>query len=349
VTYAIAPTFEANKIGVRRMYTLGMFRGMGDVNDTAQGMINEGYDPNVIYPLVSFGATDAQLQSLWNSYGANTPEFQDAANGLLSYLKSTPNLQPPPANMQTTSTAANVASAAASSVQSAIVDTAFGTYDLTLESSWNAINALFTTVQQQLNSIVQAQGGKPDADTINHISDFNQLVAKWANYYQQAMAVAPSPIPYASWTGLSGTLGVIPVAVVLGIGVTGLVVLLTSLYGIYTWGQVKQSQTKATAQVQTTAVTGAQSSANTILQQANALLAQANSLPASQSAQAAALRAQAASMQQQAGVLLGQTVSATAPQPGATSALTSWFTQNWIGVAAVILGIAVLPGLVKKL
>jgi hypothetical protein len=115
MSYATAPTFEANKIGVRRVYTLGDFRGMGDVNDTAQGMIGEGYDPNVIYPLVSFGATDVQLQNLWNNYGAGTPEFNAAENGLLAYLKSQPNIQAPPVNMQTSPAGAIYGAATGSS------------------------------------------------------------------------------------------------------------------------------------------------------------------------------------------------------------------------------------------
>ena len=56
------------------------YLGDSAADNTATGMVNEGYDPNVVYPLVSAGATSAQLQDLWNNYGANTPEFSTGAS-----------------------------------------------------------------------------------------------------------------------------------------------------------------------------------------------------------------------------------------------------------------------------
>ena len=82
----IFPT--VNTTGVRRYYGgpgLGAW-GLGDVNDTAQGMISEGYDPGTISSLVALGASDAQLQSIWNNAGANTPDFSNAAEALMLQL-----------------------------------------------------------------------------------------------------------------------------------------------------------------------------------------------------------------------------------------------------------------------
>jgi hypothetical protein len=55
-------------------------------SDTAQGMLNEGYDPNLIGALDLAGATDAQLQNLWDNYQPSDPGFTTAANNLLSSL-----------------------------------------------------------------------------------------------------------------------------------------------------------------------------------------------------------------------------------------------------------------------
>ena len=333
MSYAIAPTFEANKIGVRRMYTLGF---LGASSDIVQGMIGEGYDAQTINYLSSIGATDAQLQNLWNNYAAGSADFNVAASQLASSLTG---LAAP------TSPAAGYPQAAVPTT----VSSAWGVYDLTQEASWNAISGLFTTVQQQLNAL--ARSAPNDPDVIDHVSQFNSLVGQWAGYYSQAFGSAPSPLPMASIPGggsMSGTLGVIPV-IIAGALVAGVVVLLASLYAIYTWGQTKKTQIAATQQVQGSAVTGAQNTSNTLLQQAAALIAQANSLPPAASSQAATLRAQAAVMQQQAANIVGQSLSTTSPLISSPSALTTWFTQNWIGVAAVIIGIAVLPGLIKKL
>ena len=141
-------------------------------------------------------------------------------------------------------------------------------------------------------------------------------------------------------------MGVVPVVVAVAL-VAGVVVLLASLYAIYTWSQNKKNT--LAAQVQTTAVTGAQASANNLLTQANALVTQANALPPAQSAQAAQIRAQAAAMQTQAAALLGQTVTSTTPAPAATTALTTWFTANWTSVALLLVALVALPPLLKKL
>ncbi len=64
-------------------WTLG---GLGDVNDTAQGMIQEGYDRGIISSLVAIGATETQLQTLWDNFAPNTTDFSDAAQSLMMQL-----------------------------------------------------------------------------------------------------------------------------------------------------------------------------------------------------------------------------------------------------------------------
>ena len=171
MSYAIAPTFEANKIGVRRVYTLGMFRGLGQTidPDTESALLAAGYTAAQLNSLEALGATDEQLLNL--PYPATQQEMDDAFQALMAQL-SAASLATPVA--MTTSPAGSAYSAAATA-GNAIANTAFGTYDLTLDASWTGISNIFTMVQQQLNSIVQAQGGKPDADTINQIASFNSL------------------------------------------------------------------------------------------------------------------------------------------------------------------------------
>jgi len=340
------PTFEANKIGVRRFYTLG-FLG----SDTSSGMIAEGYDPVVINTLVSAGATDAQLQSLWDNYAANSTDFYNAANQLAASLAPGGSIfDVNPTMTAVSSTVINPTTAAPGQY---IANSAWGGFDLTVTTSWTYIAGLFVQVQQLLNS--NAQASPNDPQVISDITEFNSLVVQWAGYYQQAMGYPPSPLPMASMpstlSGL-GTLGDPVTATIITVAIVAAVAaLLAELYNIYSREQTKQLQIKTTAATQNAAITGAQAAANSQLTQAAAINATAAALPPSQAAQAAALRAQAATMQQQAAALLGQTVTATTPPvvPAATSQLTTWFTQNWVGVAAVFLGVMVLPPLIKKL
>jgi hypothetical protein len=334
MSYAIAPTFEANKIGVRRAYTLGRMAGAPDA--LALQMISDGYDISTITTLTDANATDAQLQNLYDHYGAGTAEFAVAANQLLTQLTGGPG----------------GAASAPSYPQSAVpttVSSAWGIYDLTEEASWNAISNLFTQVQQQLNSI--AQLAPKDPDVVTHVQQFNGLVIQWADYYTKAFGSAPSPLPMASIPGggsLSGTLGVIPVVIAVA-AIAGVAALLAALYAIYTWGQNKKAQLTASAQAQQTAVTGATSTANALLQQAGSLLAQANSLPPAQSAQAAAMRAQAATLQQQAANVVGGATAAVTPQQ---NALTSWFSGSQgtiVQIGGLLIGFAVVLRMIKKL
>jgi hypothetical protein len=344
MSYAIAPTFEANKIGVRRVYTLSSKGGgLGGAPDAlALQMISDGYDISTITTLTDNNATDAQLQFLYDNYGAGSPEFAAAANQLLAQLTGGPTggaISPgtTPITMQTS--AAGTAYGAASS----IISVAGQTFDLTQEVAWNSLASMISSWQQQIQQI--AAQSPNDPGTVANVAQFNTNITQFANYYQQAMgsSTSPSSMPAISTV----TLGIIPVIAIVGIVaiVAGLV---AGMYAIYQYFQAKKVQTSATIASQQQAVTGVQASANNLITQANALTAQATA-PGVPTATSSALLAQAASLRTQAGALLGQTVVATTPGPAVSSTLTTWFTQNWIGVAAVIIGIAVLPGLVKKL
>lgn len=338
MSYATAPTFEANKIGVRRVYTLAGLGTAPDQTTIAELVVTGGYDMGDINTLIAMGATNEQLQAL--PYPAAADERSAAFSNLMNQLGGA---QAAPGGS---------AASAGSYPQSAVpttVSSAWGAYDLTQEASWRAIANLFTTVQQQLNSIARLAPNDPDV--ISHVQQFNSLVVQWAGYYTQAFGSAPSPLPMASIPGggsMSGTLGVIPVAIAAAL-IAGVVVLLGSLYAIYTWGQTKKAQITATAQVQGQVVTGSQGTINTLLSQAATEYADADAAAAAGNvALAAQKRAHAAELQREAAVLAGQLNSTTLPGV-AVAPLTNWFTQNWMAVAAVLVGLAILPPLIKKL
>jgi hypothetical protein len=322
MSYAIAPTFESNRLGLRPVALSGLW-GLGTAadQDTINELVAAGYDPATISTLALLGATNEQLQAL--PYPADSGTRAAAASNLMNQLGG--GLAAPGAP-------ATSAGSYPQSAQPTTISTAFGIYDLTQEDSWNAISSLFTQVQQLINQV--AQQAPNDPDVVDHVQKFNSLVLKWAGYYQQAFGSAPSPLPLASIPGggsLSGTLGFIPIAIA-ALVAGGIVVLLAALYGIYQWAQTKKAQIAATSQTQQQATTGAQNAANQLLQQAQAVQASNPQL-------ATQLRSQAAA-------LIGQTVSATSPQTGA---LTSWFTQNWGAIAAVIALLVLSPPLIKKL
>jgi hypothetical protein len=89
MSVSIFPTF--NNTGVRN---LSLRSGLGGVpclagfsTDILTGMITDGYDPSVLNALFAANASDAQMQSLWDNYGAGTPEFANAASLLLFQLR----------------------------------------------------------------------------------------------------------------------------------------------------------------------------------------------------------------------------------------------------------------------
>jgi hypothetical protein len=66
-------------MGVKRLTTLG---GLGALSDVAQGMISEGYNAGIINNLVQAGATDAQLQYLWDNYSPSLDANDPSGFGL---------------------------------------------------------------------------------------------------------------------------------------------------------------------------------------------------------------------------------------------------------------------------
>jgi hypothetical protein len=70
MSYATAPTFEGNRLGVRRLSALGnagvMLGGLGAVADTANVLVQNGWDQSLVNGLLQAGASDAQLTDLLN-------------------------------------------------------------------------------------------------------------------------------------------------------------------------------------------------------------------------------------------------------------------------------------------
>lgn len=215
----------ANTTGVRRLRTLGEWAMLGGApSSLALQMIQDGYDISVITTLADNNATDAQLQVLYDNYGAGTAEFAQAANALLAQL--------------TGGMAGGTVSPGSSAPVPTTISTSFGVYDLLQQSSWDAINSLFVAAQQRLQALAAKLPGDPEV--ISMVGQFNSMVAQWSNYYQQAVGSSPSPSAQVTL----GTLGILPIVVV-GI-VVAVGALIAALYGFIT-GKLAQKEQAAAA------------------------------------------------------------------------------------------------------
>jgi hypothetical protein len=262
VSYAIAPTFEANKIGVRRAYTLGDFRGAPDA--LALQMIQDGYDISTITTLADNNVTDAQLQNLYDNYGAGTPEFAAAANALVVQLSRasggaiSPGTSPVlPLNPGASPSSQPPANASVPS------------------------GSIFTYTAQWSTSLL-------------NVSSPSQILASVYNILQQHnINIINSSIP----------------STIVG-QATGFTIVIQTTIGFAQLADIKSICDGAVYQ---------------------------------------AGRQVTSSVLTPGGSAMPGGLSNPAGAGGIPGSLTTWFTQNWGTVAAVLVGIAVLPALVKKL
>src|SRR5437763_156538 len=314
---AIMPTVFSS--GVRRLHTLSGW-ALGALNDPdlLTNMMNEGYNGSVLNSLVAAGATDAQLQQLWDATAAGSSEFAFAANQLLNVLTGKPG-----------------ATGGAGYPSAAIptkISTAFGDYDLAQEWAWNQISGHFTDTQQQLNAL--ARSAPKDADVMQMVTDFNSLVGQYASYYEQAFGSAPSSIPFASVPTMSG-LGIAPLVIIGGIA-AAVAALLAALYLLNQRIVAKAALIQAQGASQTTANVGTLSA--TAQQQYSG----------AQAAYAAGNKALGDQLMASynATLLAIQKVGA-APGQGTTN-FSAWFQQNWgwlmLGLGAII----IVPSALKR-
>lgn len=338
MSYAIAPTFEANKIGVRRVYTLS-----GAPDALALQMIADGYDISVITSLTDANVTDAQLQNLYDNYGAGTPEFATAANLLLTQLTGGPG---------GAASAVGFPQGAIPQIQTDLM----GTIDLSLKSTWDAIGAQFSTIGNQLNAVAAQNSNDPTV--IQMKAQYNSLASQFGQAWSTVFN-SVSPIhTLGTWEDIAVTSGIVilgGIAIGSGVGIPLVATIGTILAGLYVIGKYINSKNAQTAVAQTQATTqsavftGAQAAVNALIADAQAKLLKSNQ-PGISPAEKASLQQQYSQEMQQASTQQAQILtSASAVSGQIPGTLSAWFTQNWIAVAAVILGIAVLPGLVKKL
>lgn len=212
----------ANTTGVRRLRTLGWLGGAP--SDLALQMIQDGYDISVITTLADNNATDAQLQYLYDNYGAGTAEFAQAANALLAQL--------------TGGMAGGTVSPGSSAPVPTTINTAWGVYDLTQQAAWDAINSQFVSVQQRLQALAARLPGDPDV--ISMVGQFNGYVVQWAGYYQQVIGRSPSPSAQVTLGGL----GVAPLVIAAGIA-AGIIALIAAVG--YLVGRVAAKEQAAAA------------------------------------------------------------------------------------------------------
>jgi hypothetical protein len=333
---SIIPTNFNN--GVKRLFVSGTLGGahrlmgsLGDVSDDINAMEAEGYDPGILNSLALMGASDAQLQYLWDNFGAGTEEFSDAAESLMLQLTSYGTPQAP---MQTSLPGAAYGAAAAS--VNAVINFGSTTLDLTQDAAWNFLSQQFSNTQVALNALAKQFPG--DQTVIQQIGQFNSLVLQFSSYWQQVYGSSLSSIPMASLGGVRG-LGALGIAPLVIAGIVAAVALMAAgLYAIIQWIAVKKTQA-TTAQTQAIA---ASSTAATL-----------TSSYAGYTQQAAAARAAgnpqlAASLDAQANAALVALNNATGLTASTPASFAAWFQQNWgwlmIGLGAIV----IVPAVVKK-
>lgn len=315
----IMPTVFAS--GTRRFYTLKGYSTLGvALDDTAQGMIGEGWNQIVINNLVQSGASDAQLQSLWDNYNPDADGYQ-AASALQGQLVA-----------QNAPGAGPILSAAGD-VASSIIQTAYGALDLTAQTSWDFISGQLIQTQQQLNAL--ARSAPKDPDVIQMVSDFNGMVGQYAGYYQQVFGSSPSNIPMASFPSMSG-LGIAPI-VIGGAIAAAIVALLAALYLLNQRIVAKAALIQAQSASQTTSNVGTLT--NTYQQQ----------VAAAQAAYAAGNKALGDMYATQAQASLGAIQKVGAAPPPSSVNFSTWFQQNWGWMAMALGAMVILPPIVKKL
>jgi len=309
MSYAIAPTFEANKIGVRRAYTLGRVGLRGAPDALALQMIQDGYDISVITTLTDNNATDAQLQNLYDNYGAGTPEFAQAANQLLMQL--------------TGGMGGGTVSPGTSARVPTTISTGFGIADLGTKAGWDLAASWINSTQQLVR---QAAAINPqDPTVVSNVNQFNSAVADFANNYA-AVVGQPSSVSQITLSGLGDTA---LQNVVSFLGTSG--GLLNIIYQIYLWAKNYIATNQAIKQA----------NANTALLTAqNTAISQYNSLVSSGQGTSPAALALLASIK-------GSAV--TGPSPVQPVPLTTWFQSNAGWMIALVVGAAVAIPVIKKL
>jgi len=262
MSYAIAPTFESNRIGVRRVYTLA-----GAPDDLALQMIADGYDISMITTLADNNVSDAQLQNLYDNYGAGTPEFALAANALLAQLTGgaaggtiSPGTSPVLTPTVIPTTISSVTPTSAGSIPPAVPS-----------------GTIFTYTVQWATSLLNLSGPSQILAAVNSILQ------------QHNINIVNSSIP----------------STIVG-QATGFTIVIQTTIAFAQVADVKSICDGAVAQAGRQVVS--------------------SSLAAG-----------------------GAVMPGTVPNPSGTSDLTTWFVQNWGTVAAVLLGVAVLPTLVRKI
>jgi hypothetical protein len=323
VSYGLGiPTFEANKIGVRRVYTLGFLASAPDP-DTISGLKAAGYDPGILSTLVALGATDEQLLAL--PYPASSDEMAAGVSNLMNILSGA---QAAPG--QGAQTAASYPTGAIPQIQTDLM----GTIDLSLRSTWDAVTSQFTTIGNQLNALAAKYPNDPNI--IQWRSQYNSLASQFGGAWQSVFSSTSPVKTLGTWEDVATVSGIVilgGVAIMSGVAIPLVAVVGSVLAGLYVIAKGINAYNASTAVGQTIANT-----ANLATGNQSALITAYNKAVASGDTATANNILKALNA-----------VAPAAPAPASTSQLTSWFTQNWVGIAAVIVGIAVLPPLIKKL
>jgi len=318
-----------NPLGKRPLNLMSRQQGMGWFPSLGAASTPGDFDTNqaVLNELVSMGAiTQQNANDIW----AGTASLDDMAvnmtminqalqlTGQVGTQTVTPIVGPTPAQ-------------------------AAGTVDASSESSWNSVLSYlqeWNANLKQLNSTAQQHARDSSwspfvADLLSNQNSYNSLVSQYGTIYRAVYGHMPSGLEGFSGSFM-GYLGQFDPLTAAAYATVLSAILIAAIAG-YEYTLTLQTRAQALLQQQQTAGTMTNQAA-VLRQQAAAAQAQGNTaLANSLTAQANALQSQSTSV-------------STAASTAATASSFTAFLQNNMGLlAALAIGIVVLPPLIKKI
>jgi putative sensor protein len=336
-------TIMANPIntGVRRLSTLTGFEGwgLGELGtppdpDTLAQLQAAGYDMQTIQTAIALGATDEQLLAL--PFPASPQEIADATQQLMNQVGATLPATGAPA------------SSAGGYPKGAIpqFDTSLGHLDLSLRSTWDSISSMFSQVGAGLNAV--AARNPNDPTVVQMRTEYNSLANQFSSIWSRVFNSPPPPIQtLGTWQEDALSAGILilgGVAIASGVGIPlalGFVAIAEGLAAIQRWLANQNAQT-AVAQTQAYSQQQAQQTA------ANLTSTYQQQTAAANKAYAAGNKAMGDHLAAQAAATLKTIQSLAAAPPSGPTDWSAWFQKNFGLLILGLVGIAVVPVIVRK-
>jgi hypothetical protein len=318
-----------NPLGKRPLNLMARQQGMGWFSSLGAAPTPGDYDNNqaVLNQLVSMGAISFQ-------------DATDIFNGQASLDDMAVNMTMINQALQLTG---QVGTPTVTPIVGPTQAQAAGTVDASSESSWNSVlsylQAWNTNLKQLMSIAMQHPNDSAwtsfDRDLLSNQNSYNSLVNQYGTIYRAVYGHMPSGLEGFSGEFL-GYMGQFDPATAAVYAAVLSAILIAAVAG-YEYTLTLQTRAQSLLQQQQTAGTMTNQAA-TLRQQAAAAQAQGNTVLAnSLTAQANALQAQST------------TVSTAATTAATASSFTAFLQNNMALLAAVAIGIVVLPPLIKKI